>query len=414
MTPFPERDEALRNTLAPFGERIIWHLPLAAGERLSAWSDELINRVSAFSEFLLQQPQMREFPDIIALAFWFRRANVNALQKLAFSKGKVDAVGRVFHIAPANVDTVFMYSVLLSVLSGNANIVRVSSRSGEVTWQLVSQIAVFNQRQPQHSLASAICIIEYDALHQNVTNACSEWSDLRVIWGGDSAISAISMIAPQIPQITFPDRFSYSVLHVADNTDINQLASRFLTDVVPFNQQACSSPKAIFWLNTSAQSQEDFWVAIDKQMADKPANFATADRVEQINFMQTLAMTYDNLMVGSSSGFAGLRGARQVGMMSVLKATSVDADMLSAHPGHGLILETEVHDISELPLHAKLQTIVTNSDENGSFAALHHVQRVAHTGNALTFSYIWDGVNLLEAFGRAISSGSDHQEQKLC
>ncbi|MFC6804089.1 acyl-CoA reductase [Deinococcus caeni] len=36
--------------------------------------------------------------------------------------------GLVFHVPPANVDTIFIYSWLMSVLAGNRNVIRLSSR----------------------------------------------------------------------------------------------------------------------------------------------------------------------------------------------------------------------------------------------------------------------------------------------
>ena len=37
--------------------------------------------------------------------------------------------GIVFHLPPANVDTIFVYSWALSALAGNSNVVRISARS---------------------------------------------------------------------------------------------------------------------------------------------------------------------------------------------------------------------------------------------------------------------------------------------
>ena len=37
--------------------------------------------------------------------------------------------GNVFHLPPANVDTIFVYSWAISALAGNHNVVRISSRS---------------------------------------------------------------------------------------------------------------------------------------------------------------------------------------------------------------------------------------------------------------------------------------------
>ena len=46
-----------------------------------------------------------------------------------------------FHVTPANVDTLFVYSWVLSLLVGNANIVRLSSRSTPVRTRILETIA---------------------------------------------------------------------------------------------------------------------------------------------------------------------------------------------------------------------------------------------------------------------------------
>ena len=40
-------------------------------------------------------------------------------------------LGKTFHIAPSNVDTIFVYSWLISMLMGNINVIRISSRISE-------------------------------------------------------------------------------------------------------------------------------------------------------------------------------------------------------------------------------------------------------------------------------------------
>ncbi len=49
--------------------------------------------------------------------------------------------GLVFHIAPGNADTVFVYSWALAALAGNRNVVRVSERGGAATEAVLSALA---------------------------------------------------------------------------------------------------------------------------------------------------------------------------------------------------------------------------------------------------------------------------------
>ncbi len=67
--------------------------------------------------------------------------------------------GTVFHIPPANVDTIFMYSWVLSMLMGNRNIVRLSRRS---TPQVELIIKTFNRVLESHKdVATTTSIVSY-------------------------------------------------------------------------------------------------------------------------------------------------------------------------------------------------------------------------------------------------------------
>jgi hypothetical protein len=46
--------------------------------------------------------------------------------------------GTVFHLAPSNVDTIFVYSWMLSLLTGNQNIIRLSSKEQPQTKELLA------------------------------------------------------------------------------------------------------------------------------------------------------------------------------------------------------------------------------------------------------------------------------------
>ena len=87
--------------------------------------------VADFSAEVLADPAARRWPEMAALGFWMRRANIARIQAAfeAACGGRL-LVGRglAFHIAPSNVDTMFIYSLFVSLLAGNTNIVRVSPK----------------------------------------------------------------------------------------------------------------------------------------------------------------------------------------------------------------------------------------------------------------------------------------------
>lgn len=378
---------------------LTWHIEAESlnHNRLPSLA-EIRASVAGFAAFLLKQNTAREHPEIVALAFWFRQAHLAQITESMPTELKNKKVHRVFHIAPANVDTVFMYSVLLSVLCANQNIVRVSQRSGEVTWLLISLLKEYLKLPEGQVLANQVAVVEYEARHEQVTEQLSNWCDLRVIWGGDEAIKAVTAIAPQTAQVCFPDRYSVALIQLDENSDLNALASQFLTDLLPFTQQACSSPKAIYWLNTAPDYQRLFWAAVEQRIEQLDHQFETSHKVNQHILLQKLAAG-EGMKLGQEAGSKTVTFAKvcNVGPIARCKVNSLTAAMLEAHEGDGLVVEQDIGLVNEIACSAKLQTIsyaVTDeiTTPKGEF------KRVVPLGKALEFAPVWDGVDLPEAF----------------
>lgn len=365
------------------------------------WASETINQVTQLSNFLLKNQQAKAIPEIVALAYWCRKSNLTSIQtefeKLtSYSKKEHQrsAIGNVFHIAPANVDTVFFYSLLLSVLSGNHNIVRISERSGEICRTLIHLLNGFIAEQQPSEFIKKVSIVEYPATHTKATETFSLWSNLRIIWGGDNAIQTISAIAPETPQLSFPDRYSLAVMRLIeeDEKNIPSIAAKFIADFLPFNQQACSSPKALFWLSTPLELQHKFYQELIKLLAEHQQQFTMSEQVErQINF-QTLLLLEHNKITSQ----------QLTPQIALIEVQQIRAEHLINHEGNGLLLTQNINSVDELPFHEKLQTIgyvgLSNTDlSNKELSKNSQFKRFEIIGNALSFQHCWDGVNLLEA-----------------
>ena len=378
---------------------LTWHIPADNLEHKRSPSLAAIHAsVAGFASFLLKQNTAREYPEIVALAFWFRQAHLTQITAAMPTELQNKKVHRVFHIAPANVDTVFMYSVLLSVLCANQNIVRVSQRSGEVTWLLISLLREYLNLPEGQVLANQVAVVEYDARHEQVTEQLSNWCDLRVIWGGDEAIKAVTAIAPQTAQVCFPDRYSVALIQLDENSDINALARQFLTDLLPFTQQACSSPKAIYWLKTAPDYQRLFWTAVEQRIEQLDHQFEISHKVNQHILLQKLAAGWGmKLTQEAGSKIAAFAKVCNAGPIARCKVKSLNAAMLEAHEGNGLVIEQDIGSSNEIACSVKLQTLsYAVTDEltapNGEY------KRVVPLGKALEFSPVWDGVDLPGAF----------------
>ena len=79
----------------------------------------------------------QEFPDIKALSFWCRKANIENLKKKYISKETRLGLGIIFHITPSNIPTNFMYSLIFGLLTGNSNIVKVPSKKFKQSYTIL-------------------------------------------------------------------------------------------------------------------------------------------------------------------------------------------------------------------------------------------------------------------------------------
>ncbi len=377
---------------------LTWHIPFWNEKipSIQPWSANLMDEVNQLAQFLLVNPQARIHPEIIALAFWSRAANLQQLCKHAnqFVSSRQCRVGKVFHIAPANVDTVFFYSALVSFLSGNQNIVRISQRSGEICRQLVALLQQYLRIYPKSLLHKRLAIVEYDAKNTEATRQLSLWGDMRVIWGGDNAIEVISQIEPQTPQLAFPDRFSIALMQLSSAQQISQAVKAFQSDLLPFLQQACSSPKALFWWQTSEELQQKFYQQLSQSLLNASDSFSMADQVEQHTGYQRLLMT-------QQCEVHNLQALQQITLMELAE---ISPAMLQQHQGHGLLLTGQLDTLGKLPFADKLQTIgcygvdVEFIRTQLTQCSKAKFKRLIEVGKALEFNVVWDGVDLCRAF----------------
>lgn len=355
----------------------------------------------------------------MAMAHWFRTANLNHLRE-DFRSGEGPARafqrrGVVFHIAPSNVDSVFIYSWLLSLLCGNANIARVSRRR-TVQMQAFFQAAsslLDGGKFP--SVRAANLVLSYDH-DESITERLSRQCHLRVVWGGDNTIQRIRAIPlpPLASELAFANRFSMAVINAdallqLDDAGLTQLAQAFYNDAFWFNQQACSSPRVVVWAgeaNALNEAGARFWRAVETQVEQKDPENTAAQVMDRTTTLFRLAHEHEWSQTETPPGALPSR---------IRVANLLEYDR-ACHDGNGLFIELAIPTLADLPamLTSRDQTIahfgITESEWRSLLPALppHAADRIVPIGQALTFSTVWDGVDLLRSFTRQIQLGGSH------
>ncbi|MGS2778871.1 acyl-CoA reductase [Robertmurraya sp. GLU-23] len=354
--------------------------------------------------------RFREYPEFVALGYWLRKANIICM-KGDWDKRKrkhfLKARGTVFHIAPSNVDTIFVYSWILSLLAGNRNIIRLSSKDQPQKMALLSAVLeVF--KDPNHrGIANRTILLTYEHNEQQTTyfsNLCNT----RVIWGGDETVEAIRQISlpPLANEVVFPNRFSLAAINASlldrlDKEEYGRLINDFYNDVFWFDQMACSSPKLIVWIGDNQlvkRVQDDFW---------KNFNLVTREKKYELTPATQMLKFTTSLWLATEDITTRVKGEQLYTRVSI---ENVPIDVREKHCGRGLFFECEVQHLSEV------SSMITDKDQTltyfgyekeelfefASTISTRGIDRIVPIGQALNFNGVWDGQSFLETFTREV------------
>lgn len=383
---------------------------VAALEQRAAppFDDARLDVIADISRLILADPIGTAQPQFVALAYWMRRSALVRM-KAHWQERHVDpdalpvARGVALHLPPTNVDTIFVYSWVLSFLAGNTNIVRLPSQRSETVEWLIA-IIVDALHAAGMGAEHLFCAFDHDG---DTLPRISQYCDLRLIWGGDAKVNAVSRfpLRPDGLSIGFPDRSSATMIASAaylasDDAQRDALAVSLFNDVFWFDQMGCGSPRVIFWVDGDGRHG----------MADLAMRL---DRVaRQRGYVGEPAVAIAKMV--SSYGMLADGSARQVhhysNALDVVYSDMADDAMRPAKQGGGLLTSVTVGNIVDIAawVGRDVQTITHHGlsrEELTRFAKRIGTRggyRLVPVGMALAFGETWDGVPLLTHMTRRI------------
>ncbi|AXB45885.1 acyl-CoA reductase [Amycolatopsis albispora] len=383
------------------------------GGRLKVGDPRIVEFLTKFARKLLAPAVARRYPELASLGFFLRKGEIQ--KALSGLSDTGDALrfprGLVFHVPPANVDTIFVYSWALSALAGNHNVVRVSSRSAGAAEEVLAALnAALSEVDSETArvITQTQRMITYDRSDE-ISGALSLAADLRVIWGGDGSVKALRQypLAPHARDLTFPDRSSFAVVSVAgwqaaSEAERRGAAEGFYNDSYWFDQAACSSPRAIFWVgdaDAAASAGVEFRRLLGEVLAAKQHVTEPAMAVQKR--VSAYGAAVDGLV--TSMTFDG----NAVATLELTEPAALPREWLGA----GTFASASVRTLSDLvPIVVRKDQTVSQfgfgREELVEFAtelAGRGVDRIVPFGSALSFSAVWDGYDLLAEFSRLVS-----------
>ena len=376
--------------------------------------DELtISFLDTYSKNILSDASINRVPEIAALGFWLRRANINNIkgenkhlfESITFIS---NPIGKVLHICPANVDTMFFYSFAVSMLMGNRNILRLSTRMDAP--QIMALFTLLNKLIADDKFSifrNYINIITYGH-DDSVSEYLSEHVNARMIWGGDGTIGIFKQFktAPRTKDIVFADRISLLCISCAsylslDEKGLDNFAHLFLNDSYTFDQKGCSSPQTIYFLGNDAE-----YTCCINAMQNHLKQYVASRYETEIESLASIKLnqSVDDIIEHRIDKRYGDNYCTFVQLGDTVHETLLHSC------GGGYFYVKRVASLAELSpvVNEKLQTIsyfgLTDKElqQLQNLANDEGIDRVVPIGMAMNFHYIWDGYNLLDELSRKV------------
>jgi len=374
---------------------------------LPPFDDSIVEYLDQLSTILRKDRRIKEFPDVATFSFFCRRGNLNKNKKLYTDSTRNLRKGRglVFHICPSNVPVNFAFSFVAGLLAGNANLVRVPSKSFDQVQIILDAVDRLSLEEAFSEISRRIVFLRYDK-NSSATKEFSQYCDARVIWGGDNTINEVRKHPTHSRSIDvcFADRVSVCLIDATrflNSLDKEKTINGFYNDTYLFDQNACTAPKLIIWRGSSTeinQAKNSFWDNLYYLVKKRY-------KLTGVMSVDKLCSLYEYfIQVNKISEFRNHENLIYRVQLNDMP-TKLDFSVLR----YGLFLEFDgqLNDLQKLDSR-KIQTLSyfgIDKSEIQKFIegnGLLGFDRVVPIGSTMDFSLNWDGYDLINTLSREI------------
>ncbi len=393
------------------------NLELFAGKkilqkRISKTFDNLsVEFLDMLSKELLQDRDIRKFPDLATFAFWARKKNIINISKKYISKDELRVgLGTVFHITPSNMPVNFMYSFAFGLLSGNSNVVRVSEKKfiqAKIFFKYFKKLGNKKKFIPIYQ-SNIFCNYPKDNL--DVSKYFSMNCDARIIWGSDDTVKNFSKIStkPKTKIINFPERYSICAINLESlkkikKNEFKKLILNFYNDTYLNDQNACTSPQMIIWVGKMAENlRNNFWKELEKIVRK---NY----KLEEIVSIKKYSNLLSDILL-KDKYFKKIYKHENYIYRILLRKFSNIHEMSDFKGKWGYFFELQLKKLEEILsiTNHKIQTLsyygfkkknLKKMLENNKFEG---IDRIVPVGRTLDMDVVWDGFDLPNTLSRII------------
>jgi len=374
---------------------------------MTPFSGEITDYLNALSKEINKDSRLRQYPDVGTFSFFCRKANILLLKKKFYDKD-ITKLGRgiVFHIAPSNVPVNFAFSLVMGLLSGNSNIIRVPSKNYYQIDIIVKAINKLAKDSQYSNISNRIILVSYDR-NSNGTKEFSRNCDVRIIWGGDETINQIreNSLQPRAFDITFADRYSFCVINgdeFVKEPKPEKVVDGFFNDTYLFDQNACTSPHLVVWIGSNkkvAKAKNIFW---DKLHLLVKRRY----EIQAVSAIDKLTNFYDQAIQMRKIVLED----RKDNLILRVNLSDLKDNVDNFRCDSGYFSEYHASSLFELSkiINKKYQTLSYYGFSKEELINVickikpSGIDRIVPIGRTMDFSLVWDGYELINSLSRRI------------
>tara|TARA_A100001015_G_C15027546_1_gene731358 strand:- start:273 stop:1496 length:1224 start_codon:yes stop_codon:yes gene_type:complete len=372
------------------------------------FDQKIIDFFDEISKKILKKQKLKKYPDLVSFGFFCRKVNLVTLSKLYLKENcKRSGRGVSLHYPPTNVPLNFAYSLLVGLLSGNICLIRIGTNNFKQTNELISIINIILKKKKFTTLKKKIYIFNYLKSKKNINDYLSKICDIRVIWGGNESINEIrnSKLQPHAYDITFPNKISILVVNATEYLKCKEYlreAENFYNDTYTFDQNACTSPRLIYWIGSKKniyKAREIFWNSFVKIIKKKSYVYGsiTGRLVKEMSAIIELKVKDSNKEISNK--------------YSSLLLKKLPKNLSNYISPGGFFLEFCAKDFHQLRniITIETQTITILGYEVKPFyksissANYKGIFRIVKNGRASDFNLVWDGYDLIGQMSKRLN-----------
>lgn len=306
--------------------------------------------------------------------------------------------GVVCHWMAGNVPLLGMFSLAVSMAVGNGNIVRISRRQDDFLSPLLALLRAGSDIGRQ--LADETLVVEIDRDDRDSQAGMSAVADVRVVWGGQEAVEAVVSLPHSwdCDTIVLGPRTSLAVIDPAEMTEGH--IRRLATDIVYFDQLACSSPQVVFAKGQAGQEPFDrFFSGFVSSFSSQ----ALTIQRHTLDEAETYRIVLDRARLALSG--AHVQSDRDT-QWTVALVQRPDARVAGQNRVIQVVPFADVEDVYDfIPKNIQTVVICLNRPDTERFseaAALRGACRLPRPGQGNHFETPWDGIPLAARLTRWI------------